>query len=171
MAINFDSLPTARPAGFVFPAGHYKATVETAELKTSKTGNPYLNIRSSLTDTAGKVVGKFYDIHTESDKDIPRYKLGAFIRALGINFEGATFELKDLTKLCVGKTYIVTLNVDEKRDPAQNQVEVFKEDPYYPIAMWASFGGQGGVPVNPTINAADATDAVAPVDAAEDLPF
>lgn len=70
----------------------------------------------------------------ESDSEIPKWKIKRFIEALGITGL-TTFELKDLTKICVNKTILVDITTD-RNDPEKNVVDVFTGDVYYPASEW-----------------------------------
>lgn len=140
MAINFDALPQSKPAGNLLPAGFYKATISKAEMKTPKNGgNDYLALTLDCVNAQGQS-GKVWDNLYDSDKELVRYKLKRFIDALRLPLSG-TFELKDLCKVVTGKQLVVDVGVDEKSDRPRNQVEVFKNDLYYPINEWAALTG------------------------------
>ena len=95
--INFDSLPDNGPKGLLEKA-KYRATIATAEMKTSAGKPDYLNLSYDLKSlTTGKACGRMFDIITEPTHDITRYKLKRFIEALKIPITGE-FELKDLSK-------------------------------------------------------------------------
>jgi hypothetical protein len=167
MTINFNSLPNDRPNALPIP-GQYFAIIEKAEMKTpADTSKPdYLNLTLALQDKNGKSCGKIFDILSESDADIIRYKIGRFITALELPITDA-FELKDLTKIVTGKKMIVDVTIDDpkKKNPdspyqAKAVVDVFSGMVYYPLAEASTiFGIQA-----PTgaINAPDAQDAGEP---------
>lgn len=141
MAINFDSLPTEKPQGSLYEKGFYKGTIVKAEMRTPRNGNQdYLSITYDVTNKDGSAKGKFWDNLFDTDKDIPRYKLGRFINALGLELTG-TFELKDLAKIVVGKTLVIDMGLNEKGDRPQNEVEIFKNEIFYPLREWASLVG------------------------------
>ena len=62
-----------------------------------------------------------------------RYKLRCFIQAIDVNL-GKVFELRDLTKVCVGKKCEVTITVDEKNNPPRSQINMFAADMYKRIS-------------------------------------
>ena len=134
MAISFDSLPNAPQANLI-PAGAYIATIEKATMKQPKDDKkpPYLNLQLDIKDTEGKSYGKLFDIITESESEYMRYKLRCFIQAIDVNL-GNVFELRDLTKVCVGKKCEVTVTVDEKSTPPRSQINMFAEDMYKRIS-------------------------------------
>ncbi len=153
--INYDALPSTPGSGFFKEPGQYLATIESAVMKASKTGGtPYLVVTYNLTDTKGKGAGKYFDNFFDSDKEIPLYKIKAFVDALQFGNLGA-FELEHLTKICVGKSLIIKLDTDAK-DPTKNTINVFAKDIYLPASNWAAVSGGVDTPV---INAPDATDA------------
>ena len=133
--INFNELPNSKPAGFsIIEKGRYLGTIEKAEMKQGKDVSkpPYLNITWNLTKD-GKPMGKFFDLITEpGDSDIPRYKLKRFITALELPITGA-FTLADLSKMVPGKSAYIDITVDEKSEPARNQVDVFTGEIYYSV--------------------------------------
>ena len=136
MAINFNALPQDKPAGATIPKGQYKAVIEKAEMKASKTEGkpPYLNLLYALSDIqTGAPVGKLYDIMSESDSEYVMYKIGRFMRALDINL-GMSFELKDLAKVVANKTLVLDVTVDEKSEPKRNQVDIFSGGVFYSLA-------------------------------------
>lgn len=134
MAISFDSLPNAPQANLI-PAGAYIATIEKATMKQPKDDKkpPYLNLQLDIKDAEGKSYGKLFDIITESESEYMRYKLRCFIQAIDVNL-GNVFELRDLTKVCVGKKCEVTVTVDEKSTPPRSQVNMFAADMYKRIS-------------------------------------
>ena len=151
MAINFNELPKENPNNAVIPAGAYIGKIETAEMKTSKDPNKamYLNVRYSLQDKNGTPKGSLYDIFTESDAEIPRYKLARFLIALGLD-SLKTFELKDLPKLIIQKRLEIDVTIQKTEGyPDKNVVDVFTNDIFRPVSV------DGG----PTIAASDADDA------------
>lgn len=167
MAINYDALPSTKPASTI-PAGFYKATIVKAEMRTSKnTGNSYLSIQYDLNNGAG-VTGKLFDMQFDSEKEFLRYKLQRFLTALQLNLQGS-FELKDLCKLVNNKQLVVDITIEDAKDgnPARNVINSFDHEIYYPISEWASL--VGGVAAAETtavantaapISASDALDAV-----------
>lgn len=155
--INFNELPNTKPAGFTtIEKGRYLGTIEKAEMKQGKDASkpPYLNITWNLSKN-GKPMGKFFDLITEpGDSDIPRYKLKRFIQALELPITGA-FTLADLAKMVPGKSAYIDITVDEKSEPARNQVDVFTGEIYY------SVNDTGTENTSDEISASDAAD-VAP---------
>ena len=155
MAINFDSLPTTKPAGSMLPVGFAKATITKAEMKTPKNpGKDYLALTLDCVCADG-TTGKLWDNLFDSDKSLSQYKLMRFITALRLNLIG-DFELKDLCKVVTGKQLVVDIGIDEKGDRPRNTVEVFKNDIYYPINEWAALTGADQA--QPEIAASDADD-------------
>lgn len=134
MAISFDSLPNAPQANLI-PAGAYIATIEKATMKQPKDDKkpPYLNLQLDIKDAEGKSYGKLFDIITESESEYMRYKLRCFIQAIDVNL-GNVFELRDLTKVCVGKKCEVTVTIDEKSTPPRSQINMFAADMYKRIS-------------------------------------
>lgn len=165
MAINFDALPSNRP--FSVPqAGTYFATIESAEMKQGKdlSKPPYLNLKYKLKTIDGKSAGTLFDIMVESDNNVVQYKLSRFLKAIGVSFEGE-FELKDVSKLCVGKEIIVDTKVEQGINGQDRAaIDLFTNEAYYNINEATEIFGEGVVTPN-TINASDAKDARDPVEA------
>jgi hypothetical protein len=161
--INFDTLPGDKPNQL--PAkGTYFATVENPEMKQPKDPNkpPYLNIRLALRHPNGKSAGKIFDLFTESDHELVRYKLQRFITALQIPIMG-TFELKDLCKVIGNKQLIVDVTTEEKEGfQPKAIVDVFAGQVYYPLTEANSIFESTTVADDdsPFINAPDAADAI-----------
>lgn len=162
MAINFNELPNSNPGGgYNIPKGTYFALIEKAEMRTPKAkddgsiGKPYLNLQLSITTPDGKSVGKLFDIISESNHELVRYKLRRFIEALELPITG-DFELRDLPKVIINKKFIVDIAPDKQGKAA---VDVFSGDIYYSVAEAARiFGNNAGL--TGTINAPDAEDAL-----------
>lgn len=137
MAISFDDLPNNKPINTI-TKGTYYATIESAEMRQPKdpTKPLYLNLLLALKDSSGKSVGKIYDIITESDKPLLKYKLAKFIKALKLEDTLTTFELSDLCKIVKNKELIVDV-IPEKKDneeTGRTVVDVFTNEIYYPIS-------------------------------------
>jgi hypothetical protein len=163
--INFDGLPMNKPVNL--PAsGTYYATIETAEMKqpADPTKPQYLNICMSLKDQYGTSCGKIYDILSESEKDLVKYKLARFLIALNLTNLG-NFELVDLIKVIKNKQLIVDVKQEEAKDgyPAKAVVDVFSGSIYYPMSeAGAIFGVVTPAPATPVTPAAPAGITVIP---------
>lgn len=174
--INFDGLPMNKPVNL--PAtGTYYGTIETAEMKqpADPTKPQYLNLCIALKDKNGTSCGKIYDILSESEKDLVKYKLARFLIALNLTNLG-NFELVDLIKVIKNKQLIVDVKQEEAKDgyPAKAVVDVFSNNIYYPMSEASTIFGvapttpaaptaPAGITVIPdndglTINASDAAD-------------
>ena len=136
--INFNELPKDKPGvGAIIPKGNYIATIEKAEMRVGKNENnpPYLSLQLGIKDPAsGTPMGKVWAILTESPKDFPRYQLRRFLEATKLD-SLESFELKDLTKLVVGKEILVDIMPEERTDgkePQRSVVDV-SGDLFYPI--------------------------------------
>ena len=135
MAINFDELPQDKPQGFeVLPEGTYPAIIKEASMETGKTSDTkYMKVQLKIATADGKTVVVF-DNFFDSDKPLPRYKLGQFLRALKLNLTG-NFELTDLTKVIVGKSCMVALKVEQNEGyAARNVVNAFDDEIYSPVS-------------------------------------
>lgn len=141
MAINFNSLPTEKPAmGAIIPKGQYLATIAKSEMKQGKDSSkpPYLNIEMDITDLpSGTAMGKIWAILTESEQPLPRYQLMRFIKALNLPITGE-FDLKDLTKMINGKKLMVDIMPEERKDGKDVQrsvVDVASGEIFYPETL------------------------------------
>jgi hypothetical protein len=147
MPINFDRLPKESPNSLPAP-GYYLAKVVKAEMKqpadTKKL--PYLNLQLNLTAPDGTNAGTIFDIIAESDKPAIQYKLARFIIAANFGLTG-DFELKDLTKIAVGRQFVTEVeHQPDNRDPDnrtkdQAKVRIFGTDIYWPKEMFAELTG------------------------------
>lgn len=135
MAINMNSLPTAKPAmSAIIPKGCYAAKITKAEMKQGKDSSkpPYFSAECDITDPASNTgMGKFWINLFESDAPLCRYQLGRFIKALNLNIQGE-FELKDLTKITVGKSLAIDICPEDKPDPQRSVVDISAEC-FYPL--------------------------------------
>lgn len=168
--INFNSLPTNKPNSLPAPGAYY-ATIEGAEMRNSSdpTKPAYLSLRLSLTNKDGVNCGTVYDILSESNKDLVRYKLSRFLISLGLVNLG-DFELVDLIKIIKNKRLIVDIKQEDANNgfPAKAVVDAFKGEIYYPLSEASNIFGTTTEQVtisddNPfkddlTINASDAAD-------------
>lgn len=171
MGINFDALPNSKPNA-IPEKGSYFACIEKAEMKQPKDAAkpPYLNLTLALKTGDGKSCGKLFDMLSESDHEVVRYKLKRFIEALQIPITG-NFELKDLCKIVVGKSLIVDVTKDEKDgQPARAVVDVFTNEVYYPMSdASVIFGHEVSEDDAPfTFDAEDALDAAVTSDTEEE---
>ena len=149
MAIDFTKLTTDSP--FSTPApGLYIATITKAEsLKPKDTSKPeYLKCTYQLIDEDGKSSGTMEDMFFESDSDVPKYKLGRFIIAVGIPLTGA-MEFKDLAKVLPNRKLVVDVkNVKddyrstEGKEVMKAEIDIFAREAYYPISEFNSLVGR-----------------------------
>ena len=154
-------LPNNKPFS-VPPAGSYYATIESAEMKQGKdTSKPmYLNLRLKLKDKEGKSAGTIFDILTESEAPLVKYKLKRFLGAIGVTFSG-DFELKDLAKVCVGKEIIVDTKIEKGlNDQERAVVDATTNEVYYPLSEASEVFGESAEVVINAVDAADATDVI-----------
>ena len=133
--INFDSLPNTAPAGSsIIEKGTYIAEIVKAEMRAPKDSSkaPYMNLQYKVSKTSGEAVGTIFDIITEPEKDMTKYKLRRFIEALKLPISG-NFELKDLTKIVVGKKFGIDVKVDDESQTPRSVVDVFAGKIYYTL--------------------------------------
>lgn len=145
MSINFNALPTEKPAigGSLIPKGQYLAVIEKAEMKQGKddTKPPYLNLQLDLTDEAsGTKMGKVFHILTESNHPLPMYQLKRIIEALHLPITD-NFELKDLVKMVQNKKLLVDIapeKAEEGKEPTRSVVDVMSGQVFYPYVADAN---------------------------------
>lgn len=161
--INFDTLPDEKPISLPNP-GTYYATIEKAEMKQPKDQSKpdYLNMQYNLKTPEGKDAGKIWDILSESEHSLIRYKISRFLNALQLDFQGNTFELKDLCKIVLNKQFIVDVTQKEDDYGKKAEVDLFSNEVYYPLSEANKVFDNGNVseediPFN--IEAEDAEDA------------
>lgn len=133
MSLNFNELPTEKP-NTTISGGRYKATIASAEMRQAKDPSKpaYLNLRLDIFDNKNNKLGSVFDILTESEASLARYKLGRFLHALNLTL--TNFELSDLTKLVVGKSFEVDLKVEENEGYApRTVVDALSNEIYYSI--------------------------------------
>lgn len=134
MPINFDELPTSKPVTLI-EQGRYRLRIESADMKAPKdtTKAPYLNLRLTVLNKEGKSLGSIFDIITESEAQLARYKLGRFIKALELPL--TNFELRDLTKVVVGKELYGDITVqDNEQYGAKSVIDATKAEVFYSIS-------------------------------------
>lgn len=133
-----NSLPTAKPAmGTIIPKGNYIATIVKAEMKQPKDENRpmYYSAETDVIDpVSGASMGKFWISLYESEAPLILYQIRRFIDALELPLTG-DFELRDLTKITVGKKLRVDITPEERKDgkPAQRSVVDISGECFYPI--------------------------------------
>lgn len=133
--INFDSLPNSAPTGgALIEKGTYVAEIVKAEMREPKDSSksPYMNLQYKISKISGETVGTIFDIITEPEKDMTKYKLRRFIEALKLPITG-NFELKDLTKIVTGKKMGVDIKVDDESQTPRSVVDVFAGKIYYTL--------------------------------------
>lgn len=135
--MNFDSLPKDRPGGSggntVLEKGRYPAVVKSASIKNGPSGD-YFQAVLQVTAPDGSTMLVF-DNFFNSDKPLPQYKLGQFLRSINCILSG-NFEMKDLVKIVVNKRLEVVLKVEPATDKyaAKNVADAFDDMIYYPVA-------------------------------------
>ena len=105
-----------------------------AEMKKAKDpAKPdYLSTRLDILDDKGNKLGSVFDILTESEAQLARYKLHRFLTALELKL--TSFELKDLTKIIVGKKFKVDLKIENQEGyAARTVVDALTNEIYYPF--------------------------------------
>lgn len=141
MAINFDALPTNNPNAGI-EDGIYRGKIIEAVMRTPKdaTKAPYLNVTVQLYNAKGGKCGRLYDRFFDSEHALMMFKLGQFIRALGLDLTGAVLELKDLAKLIVNKELCIdVVNKENDRTPGRKfpEANVFGNEIYWHISKYA----------------------------------
>lgn len=133
--INMNSIPDKKPAmNNIIPKGSYIAKIVKAEMRQGKDESkpPYFSAECDITDPASNTgMGKFWIMLFESEAPLCRFQLGRFIKALHLNIQGE-FELKDLTKMVVGKSLVIDICPDDEANPQRSQVDI-SADCFYPL--------------------------------------
>lgn len=145
MAINFNALPSEKPAmgGSMIPKGQYIATIEKAEMKQGQdTSKPaYLNLQLDIMDEASEAkLGKVFHILTESNHPLPMFQLKRIIESLNLPITDE-FELKDLAKMIQGKKIKVDIapeKAEEGKVATRSVVDVFSGQIFYPHVVGES---------------------------------
>lgn len=121
---TLDSVPAQTNSYDPIPAGLYEATISNAELKDSKSGGKYINVRYDITGPAhaGRVVFGMLNVSNPNPKaeEVGRQQLGSLISAIGLD------KLSDTDQL-IGGQLIIKLTVEEsEKYGAQNRVQGFR---------------------------------------------
>lgn len=121
---TLDSVPASTTNYDALPAGLYEATIANAEIKDSKSGGKYINIRFDITGPshAGRVVFGMITIANANPKaeEVGRQQLGDLIRAIGLD------KLADTDQLIGGKL-IIKLDVETSEQyGTSNRVRGFR---------------------------------------------
>lgn len=150
--MNFDRLPSDKPAGFVVPEGTYEAIIVDPKMAQPKdaTKKAYLNFKLDLYNpTSKEKVGSIFDSLFDSEASLTQYKIKRFLIALNIKL--TEFELSDLSKLIAGKSMIVDVRTEKREgQPDRSIVDVLKGDIYYPLAATTTpaVAGETAGPIN-----------------------
>lgn len=121
---TLDSVPASTTSYDAIPAGMYEATIANAEIKDSKSGGKYINVRYDITGPAhiGRVVFGMITIANANPKaeEVGRQQLGELIRAIGLD------KLADTDQL-IGGQLIIKLDVEKSEQYGeQNRVRGFR---------------------------------------------
>lgn len=121
---TIDSVPASTNNYDALPAGLYEATIANAEIKDSKSGGKYINVRYDITGPshAGRVVFGMITIANANPKaeEVGRQQLGDLIRAIGLD------KLADTDQL-IGGQLIIKLDVETSETYGeQNRVRGFR---------------------------------------------
>ena len=131
MAISFQATEAKSPSQLPEPGYYYGKIIE-AVMRQPKdiTKNEYLNVTYELYDANKNKAGRMYDMVAESDKPFMIYKLQRFGQALGL--VGKSLELKDLTKIIVGKVIIFRVKIEKNEQFGDRAiVDIGDEGIYY----------------------------------------
>ena len=131
MPINLNKLPNIKPVTeFTLPEpGFHLATIEGADIKTSKNGNDYINLKFKL--DSGAIV---WDILPISETPLMQYKLARLLKACKIPISGV-IELKDLTRTLLNKRLVIHLKHEtdnyQGNERTLAKVDLFAGDIFY----------------------------------------
>ena len=111
--INFQELPKTAPNALP-AAGVYRYRIVAAQMRQGA-NYPYLEVKAEIYHpVSGEKVYTLYDRLFDTPQNLPRYKLGRFIKALELPITGE-FYLADLTKMIVGKEIYADLGERQER--------------------------------------------------------
>ena len=121
---TLDSVPASTTSYDALPAGLYEATIANAEIKDTKSGGKYINVRYDITGPshAGRVVFGMITIANANPKaeEVGRQQLGDLIRAISLD------KLADTDQL-IGGQLIIKLDVETtEKYGEQNRVRGFR---------------------------------------------
>ena len=130
--INFQELPKTAPNALP-AAGVYRYRIVAAQMRQGA-NYPYLEVKAEIYHpVSGEKVYTLYDRLFDTPQNLPRYKLGRFIKALELPITGE-FYLADLTKMIVGKEIYADLGVEKDKNgvyPDRLAVNAFSDLIYY----------------------------------------
>jgi hypothetical protein len=122
---TLESVPASTTSYDAIPAGMYEATIANAELKDSKSGGKYINVRYDITgpSNAGRVVFGMLNVSNPNPKaeEIGRQQLGELIRAIGLD------KLSDTDQLIGGQLTIKLTVENSEKYGEQNRVAGFRQ--------------------------------------------
>lgn len=126
LGFNFSAndVPESTGSYEAIPAGFYEASVAGADIKESRSGGSYINVRYDIIGPshAGRVVFGMITISNANPKaeEVGRQQLAGLIRAIGLS------DLSDTDQL-IGGRLSIKLDVEESEQyGAQNRVRGFK---------------------------------------------
>lgn len=176
MAIMFQHTDAKAPNQLPTPGYYYGKIVE-ATMKQPKdaTKSEYLSVTYDLLDQNKNKCGRIYDIIAESDKPFMVYKLQRFGQALGLT--GKSLELKDLTKIIIGKVIIFSVKIEENAQYGDRAIVDIGDEGIYYAKTEASNFFETAAPATPTVSNApeklkeEPTEDSAPFDVGDDDEF
>ena len=121
---SVDSVPEQTGSYDVIPAGLYEANISSVDLKDSKSGGKYLNIRYDITGPShvGRVVFGMITIsnHNPKAEEVGRQQLASLLRCIGMD------KLSDTDQL-IGASLVIKLDVETSEQYGeQNRVRGFR---------------------------------------------
>ena len=121
---TLDSVPAQITSYDAIPAGLYEASISNAEIKDSKSGGKYINVRYDITGPthSGRVVFGMITISNANPKaeEIGRQQLGELIRCIGLD------KLADTDQLIGGKLIIKVTIENSEQYGESNRVAGFR---------------------------------------------
>lgn len=107
--LRIEELPEAETSFTPIPEGWYSAVISQAELRSSKKGGSYINVRFDITGPSyeGRVVFGMYNIKNQSEKavEIGLRQLRELLSSIGVNIISDTDEL-------VGAKCMINVGID-----------------------------------------------------------
>jgi hypothetical protein len=119
-SFSLEQVPERQTSYDALPAGWYDVTIAGAEIKDSKSGGQYINVRYDITgpSAAGRVVFGMITVRNSNPKaeEIGMQQLGELIQALGFD------KIEDTDQLIGGRLSIKLTVSESEQYGEQNRV-------------------------------------------------
>ena len=129
MRLSIDALNAAQASDFSEPKtfkpiepGFYKATVMDAEVRNSKSGSDYVNLKLELTDALDKKVGTIFQVlFTNSTSKFCIEDCMMFVSSLGIEADDSEISDTQLCELAKNQQVIVRTEIERSEYNGQKR--------------------------------------------------